>query len=96
MMSWIVSQPYFKIERELNGLEQKIVVQCRTMYLYPDKIVTRFRTFSFDEVFDISYRHIGDKEGFLYLHTNQGVYPYIIKDNPENFIHSFNVHKNKW
>lgn len=88
-MTWIDSQPYYKVEREVQCAEQKTVVHNRIMYLYHDKIVTRHRTFPIEGVFDISYRHIGGSEGFLYLHTKRGVYSYTLNASPEKFIQSF-------
>lgn len=59
------------------------------MYLYGDKIVTRYREFPIQEVFDMSYRKLGGEGGILYLHTKQGVYSYMVKAEPADFIEAF-------
>ncbi|CAG7636787.1 hypothetical protein PAESOLCIP111_03784 [Paenibacillus solanacearum] len=94
-MSWIISQPYYKIERELHSGGQSAVVHARVMYLYPDQVVTFARTFRLEDVFDMSYRHVGASEGFLYLHTNQGVFPYMVKEDPACFIQSYREARKK-
>ncbi|ALS28151.1 hypothetical protein IJ21_27550 [Paenibacillus sp. 32O-W] len=88
-MTWLAAQPYYKVQREVSGLEQKTVVHDRTMYLYPDKIATERRQFPIGDVFDMSYRKMGGEGGMLYFHTKQGVYSYMVKDDPRNFIGAF-------
>lgn len=88
-MSLIAKQTYSKVVREVNSTEQKDTEQERTMYLYDDKIVTQYREFKVYDVLDISYRFIGDDGGLLYLHTNNGVYPYIVRSSPKAFVEAF-------
>ncbi|XEC94170.1 hypothetical protein AB6A23_23085 [Paenibacillus tarimensis] len=90
-MDWIAVQPYYKVLREVNGIEDTTVVEHRQIYLYVDKIVTKHREFLISEVFDMSYRQMGNDEGLLYLHTKRGVYSYPVKENPESFIEAFKV-----
>lgn len=88
-MNWIAKQSYYKVERELSNLEQKTVVYNRWIYLYKEKVVTQYREFPIKEVLDISYRQMGDRGGLLYLHTRQGVYSYLVSDDPRPFIDKF-------
>ncbi|WP_028608663.1 hypothetical protein [Paenibacillus harenae] len=89
-MNWIAVQSYYKVEREITGLEQKTVVQDRLMHLYEDKLVTRYREFPIGEVFDISYRPLGGSgEGLLYLHTKQGLFSYTVGKHPAPFIEAY-------
>ncbi|WP_145048487.1 hypothetical protein [Paenibacillus xylanexedens] len=88
-MSTIAVLPYYKIQRELTGLAQEIVSSDRSMILYEDKIVTQYREFKITEVFDMSFRRMGNEGGFFYLHTSTGVYPYIVKIDPKPFIQKF-------
>lgn len=87
-MQYIAKQPYVKVIRQVSALEQKDIEEQRYMYLYEEKIVTWYREFPIENVMDISYRFSGDK-GMLYLHTLKGVYAYIIKSSPEQFIDAF-------
>ena len=87
-MQFIAKQPYVKVVRQVSVLEQKDTEEQRYMYLYEDKIVTKYREFPLDNVMDISYRLTG-KKGMLYLHTLKGVYAYIITSSPDQFIAAF-------
>ncbi|MFD1064667.1 hypothetical protein [Oceanobacillus locisalsi] len=87
-MQFIAKQPYIKVVREVKVLEQKDTEEQRYMYLYEDKIVTKYREFPLENVMDISYRLTGEK-GMLYLHTLKGVFAYIITSSPEQFIAAF-------
>ncbi|MVP01861.1 hypothetical protein [Paenibacillus lutrae] len=94
-MTWIASQAYYKIQREVDGIEQRTIVHDRNMYLYRDRIVTRYREFAIEEVFDMSYRPMGAEMGIFYLHTKQGVYPYTVKEDPVVFIQAFKQFQSK-
>lgn len=89
IMNWIATQSYYKIHRQVSSTEQTTVVQIRSMYLYEHKVRTQYREFAIEDVFDMSYRQMGDEGGFLYLHTKQGVYPYTVKEDPSRFIDTF-------
>ncbi|MBP2078359.1 hypothetical protein [Oceanobacillus polygoni] len=88
-MNLIAKQTYSKVIREVSSIEQRDTEQERTMYLYDDKVVTQYREFKIHDVLDISYRFIGDDGGLLYLHTNNGVYPYIVRSSPKAFVEAF-------
>lgn len=88
-MKYIAIQPYYKVEREVSGTEQKVVVQDRNMYLYEGSIVTKHREFPIVDVFDLSYRRIGGDGGLLYLHTKQGVFSYTVQGDPQPFIEAY-------
>jgi len=89
MVKVIACHPYFKIERVLSAREQNIVVHERMIRLYPTKITTFHREFLISNVHDVSFRKLGGDEGILYLHTNQGVYPYTVKEDPALFIQAY-------
>ncbi|WP_438350517.1 hypothetical protein ACP8HI_07670 [Paenibacillus sp. FA6] len=88
-MTWIAKQSYYKIHRKVTSTEQTTVVHERSMYLYEHKVMTQYRSFPIEDVFDMSYRKMGGEGGFLYLHTKQGVYPYSIRTDPREFINAF-------
>ncbi|WP_067729506.1 hypothetical protein [Oceanobacillus damuensis] len=92
-MNLIAEQPYIKIVREVNSIEQIDIEHQRKMYLYEEKIVTEHREFSIDDVLDISYRFIGMDGGLLYLHTIYGAYSYIVKNSPEAFVEAFKAYR---
>lgn len=88
-MNWIAVQHYYKVTREMTSLEQKTVVDERNMYLYRDRMVTKYREFPIREVLDLSYKSIGGDGGIFYLHTLQGVFSYTVSSDPEPFIKAF-------
>ena len=95
-MEWIAKQPYIKIQREVNSIEQKDVEQERFIYLYQDKVVTKRREFPLPDVLDMSYREIAGEGGLLYLHTMAGVYSYTVKSSPGEFIEVFKEQRKNW
>jgi len=88
-MNWISALSYYKVERNIKGLEQTIHKQERRIYLYQEKVITAYREFPIQEVFDISYRSMGGSGGMLYLHTLNGVYTYTISEDPQFFIEAY-------
>ncbi|WP_341323610.1 hypothetical protein NSQ62_09095 [Solibacillus sp. FSL H8-0523] len=91
-MSLIAQHPYIKIERKVTGLEQYQIELNRIIYLYKDKVITQYREFPIKDVTDFSYRVIANEGGILYLHTIQGVFPYIVKSSPEAFITAYRAY----
>lgn len=78
-----------KVIREVDRTAQKTREELRKLFLYEDKVVTKHRIFKIDAVFDMTYRFIGGKGGLLYLHTDKGVFSYMIKESPELFVEVF-------
>lgn len=89
-MCQIISvQPYYKVERIVTSMNQDSVVHQRKLVLYPSKITSAYREFHISEVYDISYKHMGEDQGVLYLHTKQGVFPFLVATEPDDFICEF-------
>ena len=91
-MSLIAQHPYIKIERKVTSFEQFEIEHDRIIYLYNDKVVTQYREFPIKVVMDFSYREIANQGGILYLHTLQGVYTYIVKSSPKDFITAYRAY----
>lgn len=91
-MDLLASQSYVKIEREVTSIKQVDTEDKRTLYLYPDRIVSKHRVFPIEEVSDISYRQFGQQNGLLYLHTNRGLFSYTVKSPPDDFLNTFKKH----
>jgi hypothetical protein len=88
-MSYLIAQPYIKVLREITSIEQKDVEHKRTLYLYPDKIVSAHREFPIEKVMDISFRKFGAEGGLLYIHTSSGLYTYIVRTSTDHLIEAF-------
>ncbi|PAV31644.1 hypothetical protein CIL05_03020 [Virgibacillus profundi] len=91
-MYLLAEQPYIKVQREVNSIEQINIEHQRMIYLYDEKIVTQNREFPIEDVMDISYRFIGASGGLLYLHTSKGVFSYTVKTSPEQFVKVYKDH----
>ncbi|MEN1968628.1 hypothetical protein WMZ97_11215 [Lentibacillus sp. N15] len=85
-MDPIATQMYEIVERVVTGLEKKEYKRVESMHLYQDRIVTAKYDFPLHEILDISYRKMGDQGGLLYLHTNSGLYSYLVASSPMEFI----------
>lgn len=90
MVRLLAEQPYVKVVRAVDWNSQKQTEEARMLYLYEDRLLTKHREFPIDSIYDISYRRIGKEGGLLYIHTDRGVYSYIVKSSPEKFIRIFN------
>lgn len=88
-MKIIVSQPYIKIIRTICDKKQYSIETEEFLHLYPDKIYTPTNVFQLQHVFDMSFRKINQLQGFLYLHTNQGVFSYNVTQDPFRFIDEY-------
>jgi len=88
-MSYLAAQPYSKIIREVTSIEQKDTKQKRTLYLYPDKVVSQHREFPIENVIDMSYRSFGKDNGLLYVHTKSGLFTYTVTTSTKEFIKAY-------
>ena len=94
-MPLLAKQPYVKIIREVSSITQTNTEENRMLYMFSDKVVTRHREFSMQNIIDMSYRFIGEKGGLLYLHTSSGLFSYFVKTSPVEFIDVFKEFRNQ-
>ncbi|HHW37017.1 MAG TPA: hypothetical protein GXX18_07250 [Bacillales bacterium] len=88
-MKLIYSQPYVRVIRRIDNNQQLYIQTLAYIHLYKDRIETEAQTFSLKNVFDMSFKSFSSNNGFLYLHTHQGVFTYIVESNPSKFIKVF-------
>ncbi|WP_070119302.1 hypothetical protein [Bacillus marinisedimentorum] len=88
-MDYIVSQSYLQRRREIKWNQQQTVETHHQLELYQDRIETAAGQFYIHDVFDVSCRFITEGFGFLYLHTNRGVFPYQVESYPGEFIDAY-------
>lgn len=86
MSNILAKQPYVKVVRTVDSITQTNTEEERVMYLYEDRLVTKHREFDISTINDMSYRNIGSTGGLLYVHTNKGVFSYIVKSSPQQFV----------
>lgn len=89
MARLLIEMPYIKYIRSIDSATQKNTEEIRMLYLYEDRLVTKHREFAIDSIHDLSYRSLGKNGGLLYIHTDKGVFSYILKSSPENLIQIF-------
>lgn len=77
---------YTVVKRSIQNFEQQEETFRHSLSLSQTTLTSYAHRFQLDELFDISYRPFTNGQGFLYLHTNQGVFSYLVSTNPENFI----------
>ncbi|WP_181350793.1 hypothetical protein [Thalassobacillus sp. CUG 92003] len=88
-MTLIYSQPFTTTSRVIQNNVQHYTEIEKYLNLYEDKITAPYNQFHLQDVFDVSYRPLSASYGFLYLHTNQGVFSYTVKTSPESFINEY-------
>ncbi|WJX01827.1 3-isopropylmalate dehydratase [Priestia aryabhattai] len=107
-MSIISIIPYTYVERKIKRTQKvtiqhskdmclyKVTIQhSKDMCLYTDNIQTENDCFHINSIFDISYKCVSKESGFLYLHTNQGMFAYTIHTDPAAFIAAYKDIKKK-
>ncbi|MDQ0352142.1 hypothetical protein J2R98_001976 [Alkalibacillus filiformis] len=87
----LYKHPYVILRREIDHInfQKKYIEEEHFIELYEDKIITAENKFDLKIVFDMSYKMLSDKYGFLYFHTTKGVFTYQIKKDPEELIAQF-------
>lgn len=85
----ICSQPYITVKRTIEGNVQRIREKTEFLHLLEDKILSAIDQFPLESVHDVSFKQISSFTGFLYLHTNKGVYSYTVPDKPVQFMEEY-------
>lgn len=94
-MDLIFSQPYVKVIRKIDKNQQLYIQTIEYIHLFENRIETEIQTFSLNNVFDMSFKSFSSNNGFLYLHTHQGVFTYSVESNPSELITLFKNLKSK-
>lgn len=81
--------PYYCVTRSIQNGQQLYQEEECHLVLSEDKIITDQNVFDLQHVFDMSYRGTAELYGFLYLHTNKGVFSYNVKRAPDELIQTF-------
>lgn len=89
-----MTQQYFTVTRKIVDGTQVVLHEEQLLKMYEDKITSSASTFSFSDVHDVSFRKLTKELGILYLHTNQGLFPYKVREEPRCFIETFYKLKN--
>ncbi|WP_026584076.1 hypothetical protein [Bacillus sp. J33] len=88
-MRIIASHPFIVVKRTIDWNQQHYLEQEHHLYLYEDRIISPTEKFLLDEVWDMSFRASNSDIGFLYLHTNRGLFSFQVKSEPSQFINLY-------
>ncbi|WP_232299544.1 hypothetical protein [Pontibacillus chungwhensis] len=80
---------YYCVTRSIHNGQQLYQEEECYLILSEDKITTDRNVFDLKHVFDMSYKDTVGLYGFLYLHTNKGVFSYNVKHAPDELIQIF-------
>ena len=79
---------YSRTEKYIENFVQKNSRHIFTLSLYSYKIESETHTFQLEHIIDISYKPFSKSGGLLYLHTTQGVFTFIIENDPKVFMNA--------
>ncbi|HZG70480.1 MAG TPA: hypothetical protein VEY51_03005 [Chondromyces sp.] len=85
----ITSHSYIRTIREIKEKKQQYIQLKEQLKLYKDRVRTGSHDFLIEHIYDMSYRPLSNQYGFLYLHTNQGMFSYTVTDDPAKFIEEY-------
>jgi len=85
---------YTEVERKIDFYYQmQKIATHHELTVTPKAVTTAKNEFTVNQVLDVSYKPFSSEAGILYLHTNQGVFPFNIHSNPQSFIDTFRSFK---
>lgn len=79
------------VERFIKNFEQQKIEIEQLLTMTQTSIYSNSHHFQLQNVFDMSYKPFSNGHGILYLHTNEGVFPFLISTNPAQFIQSYQL-----
>lgn len=80
---------YTVVERFIENFSQQKKEHHYALTLTATAIYSNSRQFLRECLMDISYKPLSNGQGFLYLHTNEGVFTFIVSSNPTQFIRTY-------
>ncbi|WP_163102003.1 hypothetical protein [Peribacillus alkalitolerans] len=92
-MDAITYMPFVTVHRVIKNGQLMIWEEGHIIKLTAQYVETPSHQFSFENVHDVSFKEFSTKEGILYLHTSQGVFPFQVKERPHSFINRFKTLK---
>jgi hypothetical protein len=85
---------YVEVKREIDFYYQMKSIEMQfVLHLNIEGIASERDQFKLEHVHDVSHKPFSFGGGILYLHTNQGVFPYNIQEDPSYFILAFKALK---
>ncbi|OZT12071.1 hypothetical protein CHN50_14360 [Priestia aryabhattai] len=85
----ISSIMYSYVVRKVDRFQQHYIKKEYELQLCTNQVKCNARSFTLEQVLDISYKPFSSEKGLLYLHTHQGVFKYEIQADPSAFINEY-------
>jgi hypothetical protein len=86
---------YNLVEKVTGWYAQTTNQTTHCIHLYADKISTAKNNFPLEHIHDMSYKPFSNGAGLFYLHTNQGVFMFVVEADPNYFIDTYKSLANK-
>lgn len=80
---------YSTVARSIDKLSVAHTTDIHELQLSLTSIESAERSFSFTSIIDVSYKPFSDGSGFLYVHTDEGVFSFHVIESPNTFIQTF-------
>lgn len=78
---------YYEVDRSIDFyFIQQQHEREHHLHISEQGLMCATRKFTWHQMHDISYKPFSSGEGFIYLHTYQGMFSYRVKENPEYFL----------
>lgn len=77
---------YTVVERSIQNFQQYKEDVQYILSVSPTEVTSYTHKFQLHALLDVSYKPFTNGQGFLYLHTNQGVFSFLVSTNPESFM----------
>lgn len=87
----ISSIQFTVVERFIKNFEQQKIEIEQLLTMTQTSIFSNSHHFHLQNVLDMSYKPFSNGQGILYLHTNEGVFSFLISTNPAQFIQSYQL-----
>jgi hypothetical protein len=91
----LCSHRYLKVNRRIEDNKQIFEEKEQLITMFHDRITTASDTFYLSDILDITFRQMSGRKGFLYLHTNRGVFSFFTNVKPDVLIEVYREIKNR-
>lgn len=80
---------YTMVSRTVDKLSKSDAVTQHQLTLTLVAIQSAERQFPFSKILDVSYKPFSNGNGFLYIHTDEGVFSFHTDEQPTSFIEAY-------
>lgn len=77
---------YTVVHRFIHNFVQQHEKYNHTLMVTATSVIFHTKHLQLDKLMDVSYKPFTNGQGFLYLHTDEGVFAFLISVDPTDFI----------